>query len=34
MNLNLNYDDPIKIAEDIYWVGFYDQQPDCIAIPI
>ena len=25
VNLNLNYDDPIKIAENIYWVGFYDK---------
>ena len=23
-NINLNYDRPIKIAEDIFWVGFYD----------
>jgi len=26
INLNLNYDDPIKIAENIYWVGFYDEE--------
>jgi len=25
-NLNLNYDRPIRIAEGIYWVGFYDAQ--------
>lgn len=25
INLNLNYDDPIKIAETIYWVGFFDE---------
>ena len=25
-NLNLDYDRPIKIAEDVYWVGFYDTQ--------
>lgn len=24
-NINLDYDLPIKIAEDIYWVGFYDK---------
>ena len=26
INLNLNYDDPIKIAEGIYWVGFCDKE--------
>lgn len=26
LNLNLNYDNPIKIAENIYWVGFYDEE--------
>ncbi len=25
-NINLDYDRPIKIAEDIYWVGFYDKE--------
>ena len=25
-NLNLDYERPIRIAEDIYWVGFYDKQ--------
>ncbi|MBF0318309.1 MAG: MBL fold metallo-hydrolase [Nitrospirae bacterium] len=24
-NLNLNYDRPVKIAEDTYWIGFYDK---------
>lgn len=23
-NINLNYDRPIKIADDIFWIGFYD----------
>lgn len=23
-NLNLDYDRPLKIAEDVFWVGFYD----------
>jgi len=26
INLNIHYEDPIKIAEDIYWVGFYDEE--------
>ncbi|WP_300670139.1 MBL fold metallo-hydrolase [Desulfoluna sp.] len=26
INLNLDYDNPIKIAENIYWVGFYDKK--------
>ncbi len=25
LNLNLDYDGPVKIAEDIYWIGFYDR---------
>lgn len=24
-NLNLNYERPIKIADEIYWIGFYDK---------
>lgn len=24
-NLNLNYDRPVKIADDTYWIGFYDK---------
>jgi flavorubredoxin len=26
VNLNLDYDNPIKIAENIYWVGFFDEK--------
>ena len=26
LNLNLDYTRPIKIAEDVYWVGFYDNR--------
>lgn len=26
LSINLDYDRPIKIEEDIYWVGFYDVQ--------
>ncbi|BCS97390.1 MBL fold metallo-hydrolase [Desulfoluna limicola] len=26
INLNLNYENPIKIAEGIYWVGFCDEE--------
>ncbi|MDP2982425.1 MAG: MBL fold metallo-hydrolase, partial [Candidatus Latescibacter sp.] len=26
INFNLNYDQPIKIADDVYWVGFYDME--------
>ncbi len=26
LNLNLNYDRPVKIADDVYWVGFYDAE--------
>lgn len=26
INLNLNYEEPIKIADNIYWVGFYDEE--------
>lgn len=26
INFNLNYDQPIKISDDVYWVGFYDTE--------
>ncbi|MFH1139741.1 MAG: MBL fold metallo-hydrolase [Pseudomonadota bacterium] len=26
LNLNLDYSRPIKIAPDVYWIGFYDNQ--------
>ncbi|MCE5249870.1 MBL fold metallo-hydrolase [bacterium] len=25
-NINLNYNRPVKIAEDVYWVGYYDKE--------
>lgn len=26
LNLNLDYERPLKIADDVYWIGFYDSE--------